>query len=133
MEVFLGAFIIFPLIALGFLFSSVTLYFTLKFFAIPQNRFITAIKVTVLALLFSFLISLPLGLAGIFIPILPQLIGIFAPFIIYLYLLQRNYGLSFVSGLIICLIQAVLTGLIGLGIFMGVLLPMGLGAAILGG
>ncbi|MGE3726836.1 MAG: hypothetical protein AB7I41_14855 [Candidatus Sericytochromatia bacterium] len=133
MELFLGAFMIFPLIGLGFIFSSVTLYFTLKFFTIPQNPFGTALKVTVMAMILSFLASAVLGLLGMVIPVLPHLIGLVAPFAIYLYLLQKNYGLSLVSGLLVSLIQGLITLVIGGALLMGILLPLGLGRAVLGG
>jgi hypothetical protein len=133
MELFLGAFMIFPLMGLGFLLSSVALYFTLKFFTVAHNSFGTALKVTALAMVLSLLASGALGLLGFIIPVLPYLLSIVAPFAIYLYLLQKNYGLSLVSGLVVSLIQGLITILIGGALLMGILLPLGLGAAVFGG
>lgn len=133
MEVFLGAFMIIPLMGLGFIFSSVTLFLTLKLFKIEQNPFGTALKVTVLAIVLSLLAGGALGLLGFVIPVLPYFMGFFAPFLIYLYLLQKNYGLSLASAVVVTLIQGLITALIGGSVLIGILLPLGLGTAVLGG
>ncbi|PIQ26821.1 hypothetical protein COW36_00265 [bacterium (Candidatus Blackallbacteria) CG17_big_fil_post_rev_8_21_14_2_50_48_46] len=122
---------IFPLLALLLIFSSFMLYFTLKFFNIAENRFGTALKVNLLSFLGSLFIGLLMGLAGMFIPIIPQIVGTLAPFALYLYLLQKSYALSVISGILVFLIQGIATLLMGLALFLGVLLPLGLSSAIL--
>lgn len=133
MEFFLGAFMIFPLLGVCFLLSSATLYFTLKLFTVAQNQFGTALKVTFLAMLLSFLASMVFGLLGIVIPLVPYLLGLVAPLGIYLYLLQKNYNLSLASALLVSLIQVLISLAMGAVVFFVVLLPLGLGAAIFGG
>jgi hypothetical protein len=51
---------------------------------------------------------------------------VFAPFAIYLLLLQKYYGLNLLQGAIASVIQGLITLMLGTGLVIGVLLPMGL-------
>lgn len=131
MEFFLGIFIIIPLTLLGFLGSSVTLFWTLKLVGLPDNRYIRALQVTLLSFGLILLTALLLNLIGLIIPVLSQFLSLLAPFIIYLWLLQKFYRLSLASCFIVSLIQSIITTLLMLALFVGVLLPLGLGSALL--
>lgn len=131
MEIFLSAFILIPLVLLGFLGSSVTLFWTLKLVGVTHHRYLQALQVTLLSLGLSLITGLILSLIGVVIPLIPQLLSLLAPFVIYLLLLQKFYHLGLGRSLIVSLLQFILTALILLSLVLSILFPLGLGTAIL--
>ena len=113
--------------------SAIPLYFTVKFFPVQENSFITALKVSFLAGVASIGVAFGLGVVGLIVPVLPGLLAIIAPFGIYVLLVQRFYALNLVESVIISVIQVIIGYILAFVMFLAILVPLGVGAAIFGG
>ncbi|HEY9842541.1 MAG TPA: hypothetical protein V6D23_18910 [Candidatus Obscuribacterales bacterium] len=112
--------------------AALPLHLTVKLFGVRDSSFGAAVKVTCLAWLFSLGIGLVLGLIGMIVPVLPHALAVVAPFAVFVVLVQSSYGVNLVEALIISLIQVVIGYVLIFAMVMAVLMPLGLGAVLLG-
>lgn len=120
------------LFVLGVLIAAVPLYLTLKFFSVDPNTYLQALKVTVLGWVLSVGLEITLSLVGLVIPVIPQFLMALAPFAVYVWLLQRFYALNLMASVIVSLVQMLVAAFMIAAMVVGVLLPLGIGAALLG-
>lgn len=131
MEVFSAVLFLIPVVlGVAILLASLPLYLTVKFFNVSNNTIGTAVKITLLAWLCSLGIGLVLGLIGFVVPFIPHVLAMIAPFAVYIMLIQNYYSLEFMGALIVAVVQVIISFILGIGLFMAILVPLGVGAAL---
>ncbi len=132
----LSLLLLIPLTALVFaavvVLSAVPLYFALRFLDL-DGSFLKALGVNLAAGAVSFVAGLVLAFVGMLIPVIPQVISTFLPILILAAAVHYFYEIEIVPALIVSVIQYLLTLVIFVGAAVAVLIPLGVGGAMLGG
>lgn len=132
MQIGLLILLLIPVVLMGFvLLSAIPLYFTTKLFGLRESSFLKAVGVTFGASLLSLLVSGGLVMVGMVIPFLPHLLSILAPFLVYLWVVMMAYQLSFLQSLLVAVVEYLVGVILALAVIFTVVIPLGLGAAIL--
>lgn len=112
--------------------AALPLHLTVKMFGVRDSGFGKAVQVTVLAWVASLVIGIVLGVIGMIIPILPHALAVLAPFVVYVVLIQKMYELNTIESVIVAVIQTIICYLLVAAAVIAVLVPLGIGAALIG-